>query len=272
MFGYVTVNRKKISEEEKTRYQSLYCGLCRQLGMQYGKLGQATLTYDLTFLAMLLNSIYHSTETFGILRCPVNPLRKCAYITSPATDYAADMNLILAYYKKLDDWTDDHNPIAYGTCKLLENKVSLAAQKWPRQTARIRTCIDQLSQIEKCNEINPDIPANCFGGLMGELFVWQDDAFAGTLYSMGSSLGRFIYIMDAVLDLPKDIKKQRYNPLVTQMSTDYTQILVLLIRECTDRFEQLKLEQDLSIMRNILYSGIWVQYFTKRKKVEEHDE
>ena len=81
--------------------------------------------------------------------------------------------------------------------------------------------------------------------------------------------------MDAYDDLEADIKKGRYNPL-TAMSQgpgfeeqirDY---LTLLLGEGAVAFEQLPLVEDLSILRNILYSGVWTKYQAiQRKRAEE---
>ena len=46
----------------------------------------------------------------------------------------------------------------------------------------------------------------------GNLRPGGEDYWSGTLRSMGSALGRFIYIMDAVIDLDKDAKSGSYNP------------------------------------------------------------
>lgn len=58
MFGYIAANQQAFSKEEKDRYRKYYCGLCHQLDMQYGSIGRASLTYDMTFLSMLLSSLY----------------------------------------------------------------------------------------------------------------------------------------------------------------------------------------------------------------------
>lgn len=268
MFGYVTVNPETLQEEEQKRYQAVYCGLCRQLDNEYGGMGRATLTYDMTFLAMLLSSLYQQDETTGDQRCPVHPMHRRAYVISPATEYAADMNLVLAYYKCVDDWNDDHSIVALGKSKLLQKKAVRAEKRWPRQCEAITGCLGLLSQMEKENELNPDRPANCFGSLMGELFVWQEDQYAASLRRTGAALGRFIYLMDAVNDLGADIKKKRYNPLVAQPDTGFIPMLTMLIGECTEEFEKLPLQRDLRILRNILYSGIWIKLKIKREGVD----
>ena len=53
MFGYITANREEMKIRDFKRYRSYYCGLCHALADRYGKTGQLTLTYDMTFLVIL---------------------------------------------------------------------------------------------------------------------------------------------------------------------------------------------------------------------------
>ena len=268
MFGYIAANYKQLSPADKTRYQHLYCGLCHALGSEYGFVGRMTLTYDMTFVSMLLSSVYDLPESAQTIRCPANPLRKCPIIHTEATTFAADMNLLLAYYKSVDDWRDDHNLLAFSNTRLLEKRLAQATAHWPRQAEHIQKRLAQLTLMERANELNPDIPANCFGDLMGVLFLLREDEHSKDLYQFGATLGRFIYMMDAVMDLRDDIRKKRYNPLAAQLNPDYTAMLTMLIGDSTTIFERLKPQRDSDIMRNILYSGVWVRYFSKRAKNE----
>ena len=58
MFGYVIVNKGDLTFREFDVYHSYYCGLCKTLKEKYGVLGQLALNYDMTFLVMLLSSLY----------------------------------------------------------------------------------------------------------------------------------------------------------------------------------------------------------------------
>ncbi|MDD3214137.1 MAG: DUF5685 family protein, partial [Eubacteriales bacterium] len=105
----------------------------------------------------------------------------------------------------------------------------------------------------------------------GEIFVYRNDYWAVPLRKLGEGLGRFIYLMDAYDDLPADLRRKRYNPLAKYRDQpDYETLLkdslTLLIAECTQAFELLPLVQDVDILRNILYSGVWMRYQQKQAK------
>ena len=142
--------------------------------------------------------------------------------------------------------------------------------RYPRQCAAIRACIGELSALEKANCPNPDEPASCFGKLMAELLVYEEDLWAPVLRQMGDALGRFIYLLDAALDYRRDLKKGNYNPFLAMgMGEDWQrweEYLVLTMGRCTANFEKLPLVQDKALLDNILYSGVWVNYRGKRNE------
>ena len=51
-----------MTEDEKKRYRAVYCGLCRALKERYGLAGRMGLNFDMTFLILLLNSLYEPQE------------------------------------------------------------------------------------------------------------------------------------------------------------------------------------------------------------------
>ena len=66
MFGYINVNGKELSEENKQIYQSYYCGLCRKLREFCGAKGQVLLNYDMTFLVVLLTGLYEPQTEYKL--------------------------------------------------------------------------------------------------------------------------------------------------------------------------------------------------------------
>jgi hypothetical protein len=182
------------------------------------------------------------------------------------------MNVALAYFKALDDWEDDRKLAAKAMTRVFGSRLEAIRQRYPRQCGAIASYIQALSALEKTNCQNPDEPANCFGMLMAELLVYEEDLWADTLRKMGMALGRFIYLADAAVDFCRDRKKGKYNPLLAMSPTEnreaWREYLVMAMGRCTDAFERLPLVQDKSLLDNILYSGVWC-CFGRMKKEEE---
>ncbi len=266
MFGYIIANPELLDEDQRQRYRACYCGLCRAIGEECSSLSRVSLNYDMTFLALLLSSLYEPEESAGQKRCPVHPFKPQSYWYNDATRYCAAMNVALAAYNCLDDWHDDRNVLKLLEAQLFHGPTASAARRYPRQTNAITQCLAELTALEKRGVPDPDGAANCFGRLMGELFVWKEqDHWAPTLRAVGEGLGRYIYILDAAVDLQEDLQRGRYNPLSGlaregRSLPDFQEELSLLIGECTEAFERLPLVQDVELLRNILYSGVWIRY------------
>ena len=192
MFGYVNINKSSLSKENIEKYRSFYCGLCHTLGEKYGLFSRLTLTYDMTFLALFQSVLYGETVEYSEKRCIVHPVKSHKVAGTAALDYAAAMNVILAFYKCADDWHDDKNLIKGAEALLLKIHVKRIKEAFPRQCTAIENCIAKLTETYNKGILNADIPANIFGELMGELFCRFDDDKRDLLYKFGFDLGKFI--------------------------------------------------------------------------------
>ena len=272
MFGYVTASWKELTKDEKDRYGSIYCGICRRIREQSGQTARIALSYDMAFLAALLMSLYEPEEQSGKNACLIHPVSRRPWVDNPYIRYCADMNVILGYYNALDDWQDEGKTSARLLAAAFGKYAPEIEKRYPRQCDAIRTCIGELSALEKANCSNPDEPAGCFGKLMAELLVYEEDLWAPTLRQMGDALGRFIYLLDAALDYREDRKKGKYNPYIAMgLGEDWQrweEYLVLTMGRCTAYFEKLPLVQDKTLLDNILYSGVWVNYRGKRNEAD----
>ena len=261
MFGYVAANQAELSKEQKERYRSVYCGICRRIATQAGGAARMTLSYDMAFLALLHMSLYEPEERIQCSRCAVHPGKSRPWVDNEFIRYAADMNVALAYYNFQDDWEDDRKQSARMMAKKLQKHLPNLEEAWPRQCAAIRDCLGKLSRLEKESCPNPDAPAGVFGDLMGELLVCREDLWAEDLRQVGFHLGRLIYLTDAAQDYDRDKRQGKYNPYAAMgMEKDpalWRQHQVLAMARCTAAFERLPLVQDKALLNNILYSGVW---------------
>lgn len=269
MFGYIVVHQPELKVREYETYRAAYCGLCRSLKNRHGRLGQMTLSFDMTFLALLLSGLYEPETVSGCGRCLAHPMQKHHYLSNPCYDYAADMNLLLTYYKCLDDWQDEHQWLKRGYAGLLKSAYAKVKTRLPRQCEMIQVCMQDLNRIENAKG-SPDEATQAFGRLMGECFVESEDLWSGMLRQMGSQLGHFIYLMDAFMDYDEDIKKGTYNPLVVLGAKPHQlpEALNIYMGMAADVFERLPLVQDLHLLRSIVYNGVWQKYQARLAKQE----
>lgn len=271
MFGYIIVNKAELRFKEFDVYQSYYCGLCKELKKRGGNVSRLALSYDMTFVYMLLTGLYEPDTVNVPCKCALHPFEKRTMRQNAYAEYVADMSVLMTWYKCRDDWMDDKKLTAGCMLGLLKKKNSAIVKKYPGKAERIARAMEELAAGEALNSANLDEMAGYFGHIMAEIMAYKDDEWEPVLKRMGFFLGKFIYIMDAFEDIEEDLKKGRYNPLYKIYDTpDFTeecrQILTMMIAECCREFEKLPILEHVEVLRNILYSGVWVRYEDVAKK------
>ena len=268
MFGYLTANTGDLTEEQYRRYRGSYCGLCRCLQENYGQAARLTLNYDMTFLILLLGSLYEPEEREGEETCLIHPREPHPWRRDRITEYAADMNMALAYQKCLDDWRDDGNPAALAAAGSLKRGWKKAEERWPRQCRAIREGLEALDRLETGRIEDPDGAAACFGRMMAELFVLEEDRWSDTLRQFGFALGQFIYLVDACVALDKDAALNHFNPFRRYYGRQdngprFRSFLKPILSDCLIAFDRLPMVRDVGILQNVLCAGRWARFEQK---------
>ena len=179
MFGFVAADLNTLSDEEKLRYRSVYCGLCRTLGKRHGALSRLALSYDLTFLILFFSSLYEPDEAENTERCLIHPLKIHNYTVNCVTEYAADMTVLLAYHKALDDWNDDRSAKSRAYAAALKSAYKKVSAAYPQQSETIERCISELTAVEKgYTYTGNDVGTDCTAG--HAKFISGRDIFSHT--------------------------------------------------------------------------------------------
>jgi len=277
MFGYITVNKQEMKFKDFDIYQSFYCGFCKELKDRFGRAGQLSVSYDMTFLLILLTALYDSSTTIDYKRCVVHPIEKQCMRQSPYTSYVADLNILLTYYKSMDDWLDEKKHSSRMYARILKKRVDEITHRLPHIAEVLENNLQKMSYFESEKLVSIDRMAGLFGEIMGEMFVYQPDEWQDSLYKVGFYLGKFIYLLDAYDDVVEDKKEGNYNPYLSNQDLSYVphygdadfddkcqELLVLMMAECSKSFEKLPIIEYTDILRNVLYSGVWTKYYQIR--------
>ncbi len=272
MFGYVTAYEPDLRIREFQLYRSYYCGLCMELKDNYGQIPRLTLSYDTTFLALVLTSLYEPEDVKRDIRCAAHPLEIHPTRRNEYTRYAADMGVLLSYYACMDDWQDERKIKKRVMAALLSGPSRRAAGKHEQKADVIVRCLNDLHTLEteSMRDTSPDTSGaalldqagGLFGDLMAEIFDVRGDMWSEPLRRMGFYLGKYIYILDAYDDLDKDILSGSFNPLAGMRDRpdldEYVRdILTMVMAECSAAFEALPIVENVELLRNILYCGVW---------------
>ena len=290
MFGYVRPSPDRLSQEEQNRFSGMYCGLCHTLQRRYGLAARMILNYDLTFLAILLDS--GESCTCGEKRCMMHPLKKrpCA-LQTPALDVAADYSVILSWWQ-LRDGVTDHGfwgGLKYRVASWLLRRAYRKAKKaQPGFDENTRRQLEELAALEKERCASIDRPADTFARLLsGAAEGVADPVRRRVLQQLLYHLGRWIYLTDAADDLKKDVHSGSYNPLPLRFAVEneaLTEVSRQELAATMDRsVEMMAAAFELGdfgiwtgIIRSVVYEGLYVVgsavldgTFHKRLKREE---
>ncbi len=275
MFGYVRLHKPTITMGEYEQYRGVYCTLCRRLGKRYGLGARMTLSYDMTFLALLHAALEADDPAFCAGRCSFNPAKKCLRCQNTvATDLAADLGTLLAYYKLRDTLADETFFKKLGAACLypiLAVYRRRAAKRRPDTDRAIADMMAAQAQAEKERTASIDRAAEPFAKLLAYMatLTAQDDTQRVILERFGYCLGRWVYLIDAVDDLADDLKGGQYNPyaLAKGLRVDDVEriracreyaahTLNACLAECIAAYNLLDVRRFDGILRNILEEGM----------------
>lgn len=260
MFGYVTIDKMELKFKEYYSYKGYYCGLCMSLKNKYNNLSRLTLNYDMTFLILLLSSLYEVENKNYNSRCIVHPSKKQLIIQNEITEYAASINIILSYYNLHDNWNDERDIKSLLITQLLKRQYNKASSQLITKSEKIRERLENISLLEKQNTKSIDEVSNEFGHIVEEIILYKEDIWEQNLRKVGFFLGKYIYLLDAYEDMERDKKNNSYNPFNNLQLDDIDkyakEILMLNLSFLSEEIEKLPLVQDKGIIDNIIYSGM----------------
>ena len=275
MVGYVRLFKPSITMGEYEQYKGIYCTLCKRLGKRYGVLSRFTLSYDMTFLALLQMALEEKDADFCPSRCSFNPTKRCLKAKNTAAiDRAADIGTVLAYYKLKDTLADEGWGKKIGAwCALPFAKAAhkKAQKRVPAIDGAVAAMMAAQAEVERSKNASIDRAAEPFALLLQTLAAdtAADDTQRRVLERFGYCLGRWVYLMDAVDDLAEDLTKGRYNPYIGARSLQqgdadgvkearayslYT--LNACLAECKAAYDLLEIRRFDGILRNILEQGM----------------
>ncbi len=262
MFGFVNVYKDELKVKDYNIFKAYYCGLCKALGKRYNQLVRLGLSYDMTFLSIIADSLQQERCEIVSEGCFKHIGNRPVCTNNKAINYAADVSIILTYHKLCDDIADEHSIKARFAKLAYIRPYKKACKKYPELSSNIKTCLHNLSQIEEQKCDNIDICADPFATLMSHMF----GTFNPSLSHIGYDIGRFIYIADAYKDISDDAKNNNYNPYLCAFEDDYIKSetfkksvmgsLNLTLNAISDKYKELKIKNNKEILDNIIYFGL----------------
>lgn len=297
MFGYITPLKAELKVKDFERFKCYYCGLCCQIKKQFGNIPRMSLNYDMTFLALLIDGLNPEEIKVDSHVCILHPTeKKTIVIDNKPLSYAAAINIALFYYKLIDDINDDKNLKSRLSAMTLSPYRKKFSKSIFKTDMKIKECLTKLDNLEESKNFSSiDEICDPFSELVGIVLrdypfeLSQDcEELRNTLYNLGYSIGKWIYLIDALDDLKTDIEKNKFNPinfLYNKDNLEYNKFIEVIRPKieftilncgytCMENLMKLNLKRNKDILYNIIELGLMDKYTrvisdTNSKKTNE---
>ncbi|MDD3831709.1 MAG: DUF5685 family protein [Clostridia bacterium] len=270
MFGYITIDKSKLNDNEIGLHQTFLCGICLSTKHIFGNLSRNLVNYDINFLNLLFHSYEQATVSIKQDRCVSSPfVRRSLLNTDRITDQLAVANVILAYTNVLDDCIDGAGIKKQVLLRSLNKPYSKATQLNPQLSLIVNQLYEQLREKENKCDSNIDSVCDCFAQLSQQVAGIIMPKCSEHLYNLCYNVGKWVYLIDALDDLQSDYYHKRFNPLIAHFSnfinrqqfiTDNKEQLIFLFYTTLNSialcYNELNLTQYTCVLNNIIYHSI----------------
>lgn len=222
MFGYVLPRRDRLSEEAQVRYHAAYCGLCRALKLEYGFAARFLVNYDMTFLYFLLREgdpacralllpgpavVPQGLPAGGRRHALCSRPERAAFVVeaarrparqprpAPSGCQSGPAALSPELSPRLGPASGARCRIRHGACPAAGAR---GRKKAPASTAR----------------------RDAFASLLRDCAAHYDGRERRPEQLLLYHVGRYLYLADALEDLPRDVRAGAYNPLRYRYGAD----------------------------------------------------
>lgn len=262
MFGYVRPLKAELLMREYMRYRSVYCGLCHQIGQDYGQLPRLAVNYDLTMLSLLLLALTKDQPPEKTTGCVLNPLVRKNWVQGGAVlENCAALTVLLAWHKAGDQIQDEH-PVAGRLSRLAFRQAwKKAGRRFPQYEQIIRT---QMRVLQEAQQKEPDpAAAKIFGVMLQQLvdqaagLVIEPGPVREALGLLGFDLGCWIFLIDAIDDWQDDCDNKIWNPFGSFSLQEARIVAEPLLTE-----REASMDRTAALLPYVRDSGIMANIFT----------
>ena len=268
MFGYISPDKPHLYLKDDVLYKALYCGICKSLKQKTGQISRFTLSYDMAFMSALAHNIMGIDVDIEKKRCIAHAIKKRP-IAKPdkISLMLASLNVILTYYKLKDDVLDEKK----GGIKssIFYNAYKKAKREYPQIDLTVKTCYERLLKLERENTDSIDIVSDCFAEMLKEIsVVLFEDKSTEYTQNLTYAIGKWIYLIGALDDYDKDIKKQNFNvfynvykssdylTLIKEHEKDIVFVFSTIFIQISENYSKIPMQYNTDLVVNILTRGI----------------
>ncbi|MDR0918291.1 MAG: DUF5685 family protein [Oscillospiraceae bacterium] len=215
MFGYFNPRNSISYLKIRNKYRKYYCSCCKALQYNYGNLAKTLLSYDVTVFAFFMNTDVSCAKNANI---PCNFIGHCGSFENVKENNQwkaiGALNLLLVWQKLKDDIYDENLLYAKIGLRIYRKSIIRAINDFPNMAKEIEQGYERIVALEKENAdvstIAMAFSDMMYAALSSALCISEQQKL------FFNAISSWIYIIDALDDYDKDLKKKRFNPLICQ--------------------------------------------------------
>ena len=214
MFGYLRLERTNATAKTRKYYRQEYCSLCHALWKFYGYKPRFLLSYDVTFMAALLDL---EPQISFKEKLPICYFRQEIQTDAERWKKLSAISVLLAAEKLRDNIYDDNSVLAKVVIAFFSKSIRRAEKDYPELSLFLKEGFRRMNIIEKNNGSVYDMSA-AFADIMtgSKKMLFGESDFEDAILKHVAS---WIYFIDAIDDLEKDAKDGNFNPFLRYASS-----------------------------------------------------
>lgn len=269
MFGYLNVQKDKLEDGKRGLWQSFMCGMCLSTKRLLGNTPRMFISNDVNFFNVLFHSVKNVDVVVEHKRCVSSPIKKRSILApTELCDKLSVANTILVYWNLYDDVVDGAGLTKKAALRTLRRAYAKARDLLPELDEMVSRRYAELRQIERSGTAGLDMVAHSFAQLTEDFSVIiLGEGATEYVRTLCYNLGKWIYLVDALDDVAKDIKRGNYNPFVScygvskdkELCSKYEELQYLMyavLNRVAMSYNDLNLSKYSCILKNVLYDSI----------------
>jgi len=277
MFGYINVNKDSLEKGHFGMWHTCLCGICMSLKAEYGNRARLTAGWDINFYNLLFHAVTETPAKIEMAKCASSPLKKRSIMQRDyITDRLATANLLLCYFNAIDDKEDGDASIKKrAVLTTLKKSFAKAKKNAPELFEKLEKCYNKLVVAEKENSSNVDKVCDYSAEMsvaVAEYVLQEKISTDSYLRWLCYNVGKWVYIIDALDDLKKDLKTGNYNVLYAWLGKEKTPedfvkkneeslefLFYSTLNKIAESFNDMQLKSYVCVLKNIIYEGMRIK-------------
>ena len=220
MFGYVRTDTPYLFIKDDKLYRAMYCGVCKGIADVCGQSARMGLSYDVTFLSVLLHNLAGIDVKIEKSHCLTHCIRSRQMAeVDELTRQLGALNTALVYFKYTDDIVDGDK--GRGKRLWFKKGYRQVQKKYPEIARIVRENMQAQEKIEQANTDSIDRAADATATMLAEFSDYAlGEKKTDFSHNLCYAIGKWIYLIDALDDYDKDKKKGAYNPFLLAYGAD----------------------------------------------------